>query len=414
MDGTQLLYGLLLLALVVLSAFFSGSETALMSLSRIRVRNMVDKGIPNADLVQKLLSDPGRLLSTLLIGNNIVNIVNASIATVFFIALLGNHGVPVAMLVTTLSILLFGEVIPKTWANHAPEKWATRVAGPIRQLMILLTPLISVFTWITNLVLKAVGGSPKRTSIVTEDEIKTVINLGQTEGVLDPEEKDMLTSIFGFRDTLVREVLVPRVDMFVLKHNLSVESAAKAVVERRYSRVPVYEGAVDNIIGLVYTKDLLKTLLLEPSSMLNSIIRPVMFVPEVLAIGPLLKRMQADQVSLAIVLDEYGATQGLVTIEDIVEEIVGEIVDEYDDSEAFIKTVDDRAALIDGGLAVDTVNSELGTSFPTDKADTIGGFVFFGLGRIPQVNDKLEYKEWELIVDQMQGRRITQVKVRKN
>ncbi len=407
-------YGLLILALLFVSGFFSGAETALMSLSGVRVRNMVGKGVPKAELVQALQKDPGRLLATLLIGNNVVNIASSSLTTLLFVGLLGGtYGAPVAVVVTTLLVLAVGEIIPKTWANAAPEKWALWAARPIRLCMTVFSPLAAAFAWLTRIALKAVGDGGKHSGLVTKDEIKTVISLGHTEGVLAPEERDMLASIFEFRDTLVREIMVPRVDMFALEQSLTAVEAAAAVVERRYSRVPVYAGSLDNIVGVIHTKDLLEKVLDDPGVPLKSIMRPVTFVPEGAAIAKLFQRMQGERVSLAVVLDEYGVTQGLVTIEDIVEEIVGEIIDEYDESHQAIQALDEEASLVEGSLAVEVVNRELGLSLPTNTADTVGGFVFCVLGRLPGVGDKIRHNGWELTVAEMERRRIKSVKLRR-
>lgn len=407
-------YGVIILALLFVSGFFSGAETSLMSLSSIKVRNMAAKGIPNAELVQALRKDPGKLLAVLLVGNNLVNIASSSLPTVFFIALLGStYGPPVAVVVTTVLVLTLGEIIPKTWANHKPEQWALAVAKPVRFFVTVLSPLTAAFTRLTGAALKAVGGTNQRTSTVTADEIKTVISIGHTEGALAPEERDMLASIFDFRETLVREIMVPRVDIFALEQSLSVERAAQAVVERRYSRVPVFEGDLDNVVGVVHAKDLLEKLLADPTLPLGSIARPVTFVPEGMEVARLFQRLREEQVSLAVVLDEFGATQGLVTIEDIVEEIVGEIVDEYDDSPRPITALGEEASLVDGRLAVDVVNRELGLNLPTDTADTIGGLVFFSLGRLPRIGDRIQYDGWELIVEEVDGRRIQTVKLRR-
>ncbi len=416
MSTIQIIQALSLLILIAGSAFFSGSETALMSVNRIRVRNMMDNKIPGAALIHRLLSEPGRLLSTLLIGNNVVNIAGSSIATVLFISLLGpiygpTYGVATATVVMTIFVLIFGEILPKTLAAHAPEEWARRIARPIKGLMSVLSPLVSLFTRMTNLVLKLSGNVHQRTSLVTEDEIRTVINLGQKEGVLEAEERNMLTSVLEFNDTLAREVMIPRVDVFALDAKLTIRQAAEIAIEQQYSRIPIYRDSIDHIIGIVHVKDILAKLLSEPELPIEQAMRPVILIPEAVGVGPLLERMQKQKVSAVIVLDEYGVTAGLITIEDIVEEIVGDIRDEYDDHEATFEPIDERVTLLDGSLAIGEVNEQLGTELPEDAADTVGGYVFFQLGKIPKVGDTIDFQGWELTVAQMEGRRVAKVKL---
>lgn len=404
-----------LLLLLALSAFFAGSETALMSLNRIRLKHLVDSKVPNANLVYRFLDNPGRLLSTLLIGNNVVNIVSSSLATVLFISLMGAaYGVPVAMVVVTVLVLIFGEVTPKTLASHAAERWALRAARPIAALMLVLTPLTSVLTRVTNLVIRLSGTSTKPNNLVTEDEIRTVIHVGQREGVIKLNERKMLTSVLGFNDTLAREIMIPRIDMFALEKGMNVEAAAREAVTKLYSRIPVFNETVDDIVGLVHVKDLLAAMLEKPESDMAAIMRPVLYAPESRQIGQLLEQMQAQRSSVAIILDEFGATSGMVTIEDIVEEIVGEIEDEYDVDDTPMETLDERETLFDGGCSVADINEMLAINLPEELATTIGGLIFFRLGQIPKVGDTITHQNWILAVEEMEGRRVSKVRVYKN
>ena len=414
MTYTQVLQAVILIALLALSAFFAGSETALMSLNRIRLKHLVDKKVPNASIIYSFLDNPGRLLSTLLIGNNVVNIVSSSLATVLFISLLGTtYGVPTAMAVVTVMVLIFGEITPKTLASHSSERWALRVARPIASLMVLLSPLNSVITVLTNLVIRLSGTSTNRKNLVTEEEIRTVIQVGQTEGVIKLNERKMLTSVLGFNDTLVREIMVPRIDVFALPQMTKVESATREAVVKLHSRIPVYSDTIDNIVGIIHVKDLLAALLDEPTTVIGEIMRPVMFAPETRPIGHLLEQMQNQRVSLAVILDEFGATSGLATIEDIVEEIVGEIEDEYDYDDPAMETLDERETMLDGTCSVSDVNEQLAISLPEELAATIGGYMFFCLGHIPKVGESVNHQDWVLIVEQMEGRRVSKVRVHK-
>ncbi len=404
----------LLLVLLGLSAFFSGTETALMSLNRIRLKHLVDKKVPGAEIIYGLLDNPGRLLSTLLIGNNIVNIVFSSVATVMFISLLGPvYGAPIAVVVATVLLLIFGEVTPKTLASQASEGWALKFTKPVTILMTIFSPVIAALTWITNGIVGIVGGSPRRDNLVTEEEIRTVIQMGQREGVIELSERKMLTSVLEFNDTLVREIMIPRIDIFALGQDLTVEETAQVVISPHFSRIPIYSDSVDNIIGLVHVKDLLAAMLDRPTCLVQDIMRPLLFVPEIRPIGLLLEQMQKQRVSVAIALDEFGTTSGMVTVEDIVEEIVGEIEDEYDEGDLPMETLGESETLLDGGCSISDVNDELLLNLPEEQAATLGGYIFFRLGHIPRVGETVAHQDWALVVEAMEGRRVAKVRVRR-
>lgn len=414
MTADQLLQITLLLVLLALSAFFSGAEAALMSLNRIRLKHLVDKKVPRADIIYDFLDNPGRLLSTLLIGNNVVNIVISSVATVLFISLLGpGYGAPAAVAVVTVLVLIFGEVVPKTLASQKSEGWALRVARPISLLMTLLSPLTITLTWITNGIIRLAGASPGRSDQLTQEEIRTVIHMGQREGVLQLSERKMLTSVLEFNDTLVREIMIPRIDIFALAQDLTAEAAAQSAIGQHYSRIPIYAGSVDNIIGLIHVKDLLAALLDDPATRVSKIMRPLLFVPETRPIGLLLEQMQKQRVSVAIVLDEFGATSGMATIEDIVEEIVGEIEDEYDEGDLPMETLGESETLLDGSCSIYDVNEQLSLNLPEELAATVGGYIFYRLGQVPRVGDTVTHQNWTLVVEEMEGRRVARVRVRK-
>ncbi len=412
MKAEQLMQIPLLLVLLALSAFFSGAETALMSLNRIRLKHLVDSHVPRADIIYGFLDNPGRLLSTLLIGNNVVNIVFSSVATILFISLLGPaYGAPVAVVVATALVLVFGEVTPKTLANQKSEAWALHVARPISLLMTILSPLIAVLTRITNGIASLVGVTPRRDNLVTQDEIRTVIHIGQREGVIELSERKMLTSVLEFNDTLVREIMIPRIDIFALPQDLTVEEAAQETIVQHYSRIPIYEKSVDNIIGLVHVKDLLAAMLDKPDTLVRDIMRSMLFVPESRQIGLLLEQMQKQRVSVAIVLDEFGSTSGMATIEDIVEEIVGEIEDEYDEGDLPMETLGESETLLDGGCSISDVNDQLSLNLPEEQSATVGGYIFSRLGHIPRVGDTVTYHNWAMVVEEMEGRRVARVRL---
>ncbi|MBD5605234.1 MAG: HlyC/CorC family transporter [Candidatus Eremiobacteraeota bacterium] len=407
-----------LLVLVLAAAFFSGSEAALISLSRLRARGMQERGLKGADAVLRLLDDRNRFLTSILIGNTVVLLAADSLATLLFI----DAGVPQPAIVSTLAmtvlLLAFGEIIPKTVAVANNERWSLRLAPLVERLAWLMTPISFAFLSFTNLVVRLFGVSPTpHGPFVTEDDIKNLVNVGAEQKVLEEQEREMIHSIIQFGDTIVREVMTPRPDMIAIDVIASARRALDLVIADGYSKLPVFEDAIDNVIGVVHDRELLislsnGTLAQTP---IRALMRPITLVPESKRVSELLREMQRGKFSLAIVVDEYGGTAGLVTMEDLLEEIVGEIRDEHDEGEEeAIRIVSDSEAIVDAGTNIEDVNARLGLHLPHEDFETIGGLTVGLFGRLPHEGEEIESGDVRLRIDRTRGRRILTLHVFKN
>jgi gliding motility-associated protein GldE len=399
----------LLALLILLSGFFSGSEIALFSTNRVKIRKLAEEGDRNARVLEELLSRPNRLLTAILVGNNLVNIGAAAIATSLAIQFFGSKGVGLATGVMTLLVLIFGEITPKGVATRNSERISLLVARPIATLVKLLYPIVKVLVFITKPIVTAFGGK-SNIPFVTEEEIKMLVEVGEKEGVIEKEEKEMIKGIFEFGETTAKEVMVPRIDMKCISADATIEDGIKLALETGHSRFPVFEESVDNIIGILYTKDILRYLD-KRKLKLRQIIRPAYYVPETKKLDELLEEMQEKKTQIAIVVDEYGGTAGLVTLEDIIEEIVGEIWEEHEVIERPIQKIDDTSAIVLAKASIEDVNEELGINLPEEEFETIGGLIFNALGKIPTIGEAVEINGVSLIVEKMRGRRISLVKV---
>jgi CBS domain containing-hemolysin-like protein len=405
-----------LIFLFILSAFFSAAETALTSLSHIRVGRMAEQKIPGAKLVKRLKEKPSEFLSTILIGNNLVNIAASALATAISIRFFAARGwggaaaaVGTATGVMTFLILIFGEIIPKTVAIRNAEKLSIFVAPFIFALQAVVKPLAYSIVFISRPLIRLFGGrAPEKGPFVTEEEIRLILAAGEREGVIEEEEREMITSIFEFGETVAREVMTPRPDISAVELNQPVEQIIRIILESGHSRIPIYEGNLDNIVGVIYAKDLLKPGL---KAVVRDILRPAIFVPETKKVSDLLHEMQSARTHLAMIVDEYGMTSGLVTLEDLIEEIVGEIHDEFEREEKKIVRVDESTAIVDAGLTISDANDLIKLELPEKEYDTLAGFVFGQLGKVPSVGDVVRYKNLLISVERIHRRRITRVKI---
>ncbi len=407
-----------LLVLILASAFFSGSEAALISLSRLRARGMMERSLKGAEAVLRLLDDRNRFLTTILIGNTVVLLAADSLATLLFV----HAGVPqpaiVSTLVMTVLLLAFGEIIPKTIAVTNNERWALRLAPVVERLAWLMTPVSVTFLFFTNFIVKLFGVHPTpHGPFVTEDDIRNIVDAGAEQKVLEEQEREMIHSIIQFGDTIVREVMTPRPDMVSIDVTSSARRALDLVIADGYSKLPVFEGTIDNVIGVVHDRELLislsdGTLAQKP---IRTLMRPITLVPESKRVSELLREMQRGKFSLAIVVDEYGGTSGLVTMEDLLEEIVGEIRDEHDEGEEeAIRIVSDDEALVDAGTNIEDVNHRLGLHLPHEDFETIGGLTVGLFGRLPHEGEEIESGDVRLRIERTRGRRILTLNVFKN
>lgn len=405
-----------LVVLVLLAAFFSGSETALFAANRLRLRHQKEEGHHPAATALSLLEQPARLFSTLLIGNNIASTAAAVVATATMVRLVGpERGALYAFALMTLVLLIFGDITPKTVAAHRADRLALLVAQPVRWLSWLLSPVIRLLALLTNLLARPFGGRVRLDApMVTEEEIQMLVRMGEEQGVLEQDEREMIHSIFAWGDTVVREVMVPRIDMVCVEADDRVQALLEVVRTHGHSRIPVYHETIDQIIGLVHVKDLLAAF---RSGRLEGAVRdftrPAYFVPETKRLDELFREMRRKKVHMAIAVDEYGGTAGLVTIEDLLEEIVGPIQDEYDIEEPPIKVLNEKVALVDGRVNLEDVNAALRLDLPAGDVDSVGGFVYSLLGHVPAQGERVTYDGVELAVERVDGNRIAQVKITK-
>jgi gliding motility-associated protein GldE len=403
-----------LVLLILLSGFFSGSETALVSLNRIKLKKLAEDGDKRALIIEGLLKHPNRLLATILVGNNLVNISAAAIATSLAIDFFGSKGVGIATGVMTLLILLFGEVTPKGFAIRNAENISLSIAHPMEFLVKALYPVVRILTAMTKPVIRRFGGEFRFSPYVTEDEIKMLVDVGEKEGVIEKDEKELIHGVFEFSDTNAVEVMVPRIDMKCLNINESIDDAVKFIRKTGHSRIPVYEKNIDNIVGILYSKDIFGRSKGERAGIsLRSLLRPAYFIPETKKLDDVLREMQARRTQMAIVVDEYGGTEGLVTMEDVLEELVGEILDEYDTEESMVRIIDDYTAMVDAKTSIDDLNEAMDIHLPEEEFETVGGLIFNTLGKIPKAGDKVMINSTTMIVEKMRGRRISKVKVLK-
>ncbi|MGD0471983.1 MAG: hemolysin family protein [Candidatus Velthaea sp.] len=407
-----------LIVLTAAAAFFAASEAAIVSVSRIKIRALAEKHVKNADLVARLLEDRNRTLTTILIGSTFVLLAADSVATYLFIRADIPNAAIWSTVCMTVIILVFGEIIPKTVAVGNSEKWALRIAPPLRIATWILTPLTWTFLRASSALVRLFGGQPHVGPYVTEEDIKTLVNVGVEQNVLEEEERELIHSIIEFGDTIVREVMTPRPDMVSVAVSSSPRRALDLVIAEGYSKLPIYDETIDNVIGVVHDRELLIALSngAIASVSLRSLMRPVTHVPENKRISELLREMQRNKFSLAIVLDEYGGTAGLVTMEDLLEEIVGEIRDEHDEGEEeAIRRIGEDESIVEAGTNIEDVNAELGIELPHEEFETIGGYTVGLFGRLPREGEEIEAGTGvKLRVDRTRGRRILAVRVLTN
>jgi CBS domain containing-hemolysin-like protein len=400
--------------LIMLSAFFSSSEIAMFSLASHRVESLSESGKKGAKTLKELRDDPHRLLVTILVGNNIANIAMSSIATgLFAIFLSQGQAVVAATFGITALVLLFGESAPKSYAVENTESWALRVSRPLKLAEFILLPLIILFDYLTRVVNKVTGGrSAIETSYVTRDEIRDIIETGEREGVIEEDEREMFQRIFRFNNTIAKEVMTPRLDMDAIPKDASIEEAIETCIQSGHARLPVYEGSLDNITGVVHIRDLVRDLNYGESEELElaDLIQPTLHVPESKNVDELLAEMRSNRMHLVIVIDEFGTTEGLVTMEDLTEEIVGEILE--GEEEEPIEFVDDDTAIVRGEVNIEDVNERLEIDLPEgEEFETIAGFIFNRAGRLVEEGELITFDGVEIRVEEVENTRIMKARV---
>ena len=413
MSGVEILYLVLLLICLLLSAFFSSSETAFVSLQRVRVEHLVNTKVTGAKRVAKMIQQPEKLLSTILLGNNFVNTAAAVLATVLAVSIWGNEqGIIIATIGVTILLLVFGETTPKTLATQHAERLSLTFARPIQAISWLLTPFVIVLSWIASWFSKLIGGTPVPRSLASEEEIRTMISMGHKEGTVEEAEAEMLHKVFEFGDRPVHEVMVPRPEVISIEQGSKVADFLALYTEHPLSRFPVYQENMDNVVGILSVKDALMALAkgnIDNESSIDDLIRPAYFTPETKHINELFAEMRDKNYRMAVVVDEYGGTAGIASLSRLVEEIVGEVGDELVAVENDYEIINEYTFQIDGGMRIEEINEEMGLELPEGDYETVAGFMLNLLGHIPRQGEQLRYKGLKLVVTKMRGRKIDEI-----
>ena len=403
-----------IVVLLALSAFFSSSEIAMFSLAPHRVEAMVEDGLRGASTLEALKDDPHRLLVTILVGNNVVNIAMSSIATgLLAIYVSGSVAVFVATFGITALVLLFGESAPKSYAVENTESWALRIAKPLELSEYLLLPLVVTFDYLTRQLNRVTGGRGEiESTYVTREEIRDIIETGERAGVLEEDEREMLQRIFRFTNTIAKEVMTPRLDMEAVPKDASIDEAIQACVQSGHTRLPVYDGSLDNVLGVVDVSDLVRDYTYGENDAveLEDLIEETLHVPESKNVDELLAEMRENRMHMVIVIDEFGTTEGMVTMEDVTEEIVGEILQSGEEEP--IEVVDDRTAILKGAVNIDEVNETLEVDIPEgEEFETIAGFIFNRAGRLVEEGETIEYDGLDIYVERVENTRILRARL---
>lgn len=398
----------ILLVLILLSAFFSGVETALFSLSRLRVKHLVRKKVRGARAVEKLKDQPHKLLITILIGNNLVNIGASALATSIIFEISRSYAVSITTGIMTLIILVFGEITPKTLATKHSEQISLIVAKPLQFLQTILSPVIFLFEGLTNLLTNLSGQKPK--PLVTEDEIETFVTVAEEAGQIKDVEKKMIHRIFRLDDLEAKDVMTPRNKIVAVSADDKVRAIAEVFHSRGYARLPVYKENLDHIKGFVHVMDAQEAMLQRENALVGAIVRPILFVPESKKLDSLLKYFQRRKQHIAIVVDDFGTNVGLVTLEDVLEEIVGEIIDETEKIGPTIKRLSSHSFLVQGRADIDEINEKCGLDLPEERAPySISSYILDKIGRIPKEGEIIRQPKFEIKIKSMEGNSISTV-----
>lgn len=400
-----------LILLIVLSSFFSMSETALMSINKIKLKHMVDKKVPKSKLVESLIEDPNKLLGAILIGNNIVNIAASSLATVIATKIFKNSGIAISTGIMTILVLIFGEITPKSIAKQKSEQVSLMVAKPIKLTVIIFRPFVYIFTNISHVFIKLFGADPDATEPFITEELKTMVDVSEESGVLENIEKEMIFNIFDFADLQIKDVMVQRVDISAIDSEATYDEVMDEIKSKQFSRIPVYSETIDNIIGIINVKDFVMVENIREDFSIDKYMREAYYTFEFKKIIEVFKEMKKTRNHIAIVLDEYGGTVGLVTIEDLLEEIVGEIEDEYDTENNSIKFIKDNEYIVDGSTRIHDIAELLNVNIDLEEFDSVGGLMIGKLGRIPEEKEKTEINNITFIAEEVGKNRIKKIRL---
>jgi len=413
MSTIETLYLVFLVVCLLLSAFFSSSETAFISLQRIRIEHLVNTEVKGARRVARMIERPEKLLSTILLGNNFVNIAATALATFLAIHIWGEQwGILIATIGLTTILLVFCETTPKTIATQHAERLSLIFARPIEVLSWLLTPFVLVLSWIASGFSKLAGGTPVPRSLASEDEIRTMISVGHKEGTVEKEEAEMLHKVFDFGNRPVHEAMVPRPEVVCIEKGSKLADFLNLYAESPLSRFPVYQENMDNVVGILSVKDVLMAQAngtMDRESIIDDLVRPAYFTPETKRISELFAEMRDKNYRMAIVIDEFGGTAGIVSLSRLVEEIVGPVGDEFAEAEKEYETINEYTFQIDGGMRIEEANEEMDLELPSGDYETVAGFVLNLLGHIPKPGERLRYKGLKLGITEMRGVKIEKI-----
>ncbi len=415
MDPINIILLVTLCCLLLLSAFFSSAETAITTISKVRVRMLNDDGNKKAKILSEILEKPNKMLTTILVGNNIVNLSASSITTIFINKQFKvGWAISIGVGVLTFLIIIFGEIIPKTVARVHSESLALAYARPIKSLMSILSPIIFILNLFSTVILKIFRININlNSSTITEDELRTLMDVSEEEGIIETEEKDMINNVFDFGDACVKDVLVPKVDVTMIPIDITYDELMNVISDVKYTRFPVYRDDTDNVTGILNIKDMLIEHIDKSNFKLTNLIREPFFTYELKELNDLLVEMRNEDTSMCVVLDEYGQTEGIITLEDIIEEIIGEIRDEFDEDEKeVIRKIKDNLYLVEGSVNLDDFNERLGTDIDSEIYESLGGLIIETLERIPKRGDTVKIGNLLMRVTRMDGRRIDYVRVR--
>ncbi|OXZ35833.1 hemolysin family protein [Finegoldia magna] len=411
MDSSSVSQIIALVFLVAMSAVFSSSETAITSVSKIKVRQLDQKDNKNAHLLKKLHDNMQTTISTILIGNNIVNIAASSIATILFTNIFHQNGALISTVVMTVFVLIFGEVIPKTIAQYKNKSVALKFSRFIYFLTIIFKPIVKVLNILTRLVIKLFIGEDEDSSTLTEEELKTLVEVSEEEGVLKNQETEIMINALELKETLAVDIMTPRTSMASVDIEDAENDLKEIIKNITYSRIPVYEDSIDDIIGVLHIKELAHKIIEDDRDFkVRDILKPAFYAYEYIPVVDLFKQMRTKNISISIIIDEYGGTSGIVTMEDILEELVGEIDDEYDNEKEVTK-LSDNEYLVDPEMRIDEVNERFDLDIQSDKFDSIGGFVIELLDRMPKSKDEVEFENLKFVVVNVDKRKITQLMI---
>jgi putative hemolysin len=411
---------LIIIICIIFVAILSSSEVAFISLNRIRLRHLVEKGDKNAKIAQKIRDEHDRLFSAVILSGNLFTVLATSVGTAIAISLLGEDiGIVIATAAMTVLTVVFGELAPKTFAVTHAESISLKMAKPIELYIRTISPLVWVLNKLSNSIIRLFGGEVKPApQLLTEEEMKAMIKIGEEEGAIEKEEKDMLHNVFAFGDKKVTEAMVPRTEMVSIPEKAVVADVLSLVSEEGYSRYPVIRETVDNINGVLYVKDIVRKMADEDvptSTPIKNFVRDAFYIPESKMVTALLDDMQKNKFQIAIVVDEHGGTAGLITLEDIMEEIVGSLQDEFEaiEAEKEVEIVDERTFVVSGSTGLDEINELINIEINSEEFHTIGGFLFGLFGHLPKTGEQLRYHELRFLILEMEGKKIEKIKITK-